>query len=368
MRLENTIDVKSSLKVLHVLPSTNFSGAEKVLLLCCNYAEKVKPIVACSKELASIYNKEGLATFTVDFNRRINTFIKIRNIIINENVDIVHAHDNKASVLCLLLVKLFNLKVKVISHIHNSYPWLKCPSLNRIIDRVTRNHYSMNIYCGYAVKDHYEKYGFYINPKRTVVVQNGIDQGISKNIFNKKDLGIEGKFVYGFIGRLVDQKGLIPFIEELGKKIELFEEAVFLIIGSGEHEEILKSMVNKYSLMDKVKFLGFQSDILPFYDIIDIFFLPSKYEGLPMVVLEAMSYRKCIVSMDVGSVHEVVEHGSTGYLVPSGDYSNFMLQLQVARYKDNSELCRLAAEKIQQSYGINKSIRAIEKVYLSLFN
>ena len=52
-----------------------------------------------------------------------------------------------------------------------------------------------------------------------------------------------------------------------------------------------------------------------FYPIIDVFFLPSLYEGLPMVLLEAMAFKKAIVSMNVGSISEVIKNGKTGMLI-----------------------------------------------------
>ena len=65
---------------------------------------------------------------------------------------------------------------------------------------------------------------------------------------------------------------------------------------------------------------GFQEDIYKFYPLIDIVFLPSRYEGLPMVLLEAMAFNKAIVSMDVGSISQIIQDGINGYLIPKGDF------------------------------------------------
>lgn len=111
--------------------------------------------------------------------------------------------------------------------------------------------------------------------------------------------------------------------------------------------------------------LGQQEDVYQFYPLMDVFFLPSQYEGLPMVILEAMSSRKAVVAMDVGSIHEVVIDNHNGILVPAKNYEKFvaaLIQLKQEREKlptfENNALIT-----IQEKYNIKNYALEIEALY-----
>ena len=88
--------------------------------------------------------------------------------------------------------------------------------------------------------------------------------------------------------------------------------------------------------------LVFKMIVYKFYPIIDVFFLPSIYEGLPMVLLEAMAFKKAVVSMDVGSINELVTK-ETGVLVRAGAYKEFIDKLEKVKNNKN----------IAEKYSIN---------------
>lgn len=114
------------------------------------------------------------------------------------------------------------------------------------------------------------------------------------------------KKILGFIGRLSEQKGILPFINEFAKQKDNFKDCKVLLVGDGDQEEKVKALLKDLDIEDMFILTGFQEDVYKFYPIIDVFFLPSLYEGLPMVLLEAMAFKKPIVSMDVGSINEII--------------------------------------------------------------
>ncbi len=173
--------------------------------------------------------------------------------------------------------------------------------------------------------------------------------------------------VIGFVGRLDEEKGLIPFIKEFDKYKEKFIDTKIFIIGSGTQEEEIRSMVKKLELGEFFIFTGFQENVYDFFPIIDVFFLPSLYEGLPMVILEAMAFGIPVVAMDVGSISEVI-NSHRGRLIKPGDYRSFMEELR--NLKEDKQLRidlgKNGREFIKTNYNIKNYCKKIEKVYDSI--
>ncbi|EHK2853233.1 glycosyltransferase family 4 protein [Vibrio parahaemolyticus] len=94
---------------------------------------------------------------------------------------------------------------------------------------------------------------------------------------------------------------------------------IITVLGDGEQFEYYKHKTAELGFSGKIKFLGFKEDLDEFYKECDLVFLISKSEGLPLSLIEAMSYRKLIIASNVGGVCELIEHGVTGYLVPPSD-------------------------------------------------
>ncbi|MGL5244953.1 MAG: glycosyltransferase, partial [Sarcina sp.] len=171
----------------------------------------------------------------------------------------------------------------------------------------------------------------------------------------------------GFIGRLHEQKGIIPFIKEFVNYKDNFNDSKILLVGNGEQEEQVKDLLKELNLEEYFILTGFQNDVYKFYPIIDIFFLPSLYEGLPMVILEAMAFKKPVVSMNVGSISEVVNQ-ETGIIVNEGEYKNFINKL--VEMKSDKTKAKVYGENaynfINKNYNIHSYVKKIEEKYMDI--
>lgn len=366
-------------KVLHVLPMNKMSGAERMALLICKNLKAYKPIVVCGgKELAYIFDRNGIENYNIKFSNKnlLGNAYSLSKIIKKENIKIVHAHDNTASLVSYIAKKGFSSKVKVISHIHNCYPFLKGNGINKKLDKYLRNKYDFNITCGKIVTDFYKENTDYFNQKKNLTLTNAMDVDYITNI-NQEDIDeivkryniLRNKKILGFIGRLDEQKGIVPFIKELEKFKDKFNDSVILLVGSGSQEEEVKKIIKELKLEELFILTGFQEKVNIFYPIIDIFFLPSLYEGLPMVLLEAMAFKKAIVSMNVGSIREVINK-DTGILIDKENYNKFINEL--IKIKDNKNLASLlgnnAFSYINENFNIEIYIKNIMKVYDSVLS
>jgi len=166
----------------------------------------------------------------------------------------------------------------------------------------------------------------------------------SKEIFD--ELNIHGSFVVGFVGRLSPEKN-IPAIIYCAKALP---DVTFVIVGDGPQRQPLEQMANG---LTNVYFVGPRNDVEKFYAAFDLLILPSVMEGMPLVILEAMSAGTPMVASDVGSILEVVLDGITGSLIWNpGNPSLFVREIQ--RFKNNKPLwercsfnCKAVADAMQ---------------------
>lgn len=244
------------------------------------------------------------------------------------------------------------------------------------MDSYLRPRYDYNISCGKLVFDFYKENTKYFRADKTEILSNAMDiKEINSFDRNKSNEVIDefniprDKKILGFIGRLDEQKGIIPFIREFSKHKETFSDCKFLLVGSGYQEDEVKSLIKELNLEEYFILTGFQKDTYKFYPIIDVFFLPSLYEGLPMVLLEAMAFEKPIVSMDVGSIGEVINR-KTGVLIKEGNYEEFIKALEDMKNDKNKamEYGEVASRFVSENYNIESYVQKIEKNYKKLIS
>ncbi len=119
----------------------------------------------------------------------------------------------------------------------------------------------------------------------------------------------------GAVGRLEQQKG----IDVLLRALAALPGVTALVIGDGREGERLRRLAQRLGIAERVRWLGWQREPRPFLTSMDVLALPSRAEGFPLAVLEALLARVPVVAADVGSVGEAVVHGRTGLLVPPDD-------------------------------------------------
>lgn len=148
----------------------------------------------------------------------------------------------------------------------------------------------------------------------------------------KSDLGINEHFVIGIVGRLASQKGhtfLLDAIAEIKKHIP---NIALVVIGDGPERIPLQLKADRLGLKASIFWLGSKSqkDVYSYYPMMDVFVMPSLYEGFGLTAVEAMAFGLPVVGSNVIGLSEVIEHEKTGLLVNAGDanaLSRGLLQL-----------------------------------------
>jgi glycosyltransferase involved in cell wall biosynthesis len=121
--------------------------------------------------------------------------------------------------------------------------------------------------------------------------------------------------IVGAVGRLAFQKGFDVLLRAMCD----VENATLVLVGDGEDREQLQALARSLGVADRTIWAGWSDDVRAHVRSFDIFVLPSRFEGFPLAVLEALLAERPVVATDVGSVSEAVITGETGFLVPPDD-------------------------------------------------
>lgn len=175
---------------------------------------------------------------------------------------------------------------------------------------------------------------------------------------------IPGAPVVGATGRLAKQKGFDILIKAFAGVARDVAGAVLAIAGEGHERESLAGLVRDLGLSQSVSLSGFVDDMDSFYRSLSLFALPSRFEGMPNVLLEAMAAGVPVVATDVSGVSELVKDGETGLLVPAEDAAGLRSAIvRALRDPQASEaMAKRAREDIKARFSMGRMLDDLEKV------
>jgi glycosyltransferase involved in cell wall biosynthesis len=148
------------------------------------------------------------------------------------------------------------------------------------------------------------------------------------------------------VGRMVLQKGHQDLVPVIPKLVQNFPNLVFVWAGDGEERLQLEKQLNELKIRDKVLFLGYRNDIPRLMQASDILLFPSRYEGQPLTIAEAMVYGLPIVSSSASGIPEMLHHRQHGILFEPGNSQDLLQSMQWAL--THPEQLRLMADNAQQ--------------------
>lgn len=162
------------------------------------------------------------------------------------------------------------------------------------------------------------------------------------------------------VGRLTYQKGFDMLIDVAKDVLEKNKEYKWLILGDGEDKDRLQEKINKYNLQDRLILKGKVSNVEDYYKNSSLYVMTSRFEGLPMTLLEAKSYKMPIVSFDCPTgPSEIIRNNINGYLVKANDIKEMSnkvnsVLLDDKKLKKFSDKAELDIDKFNINSIINK--------------
>jgi len=183
----------------------------------------------------------------------------------------------------------------------------------------------------------------------------------------KAALGLTG-FVVGTIGRLEEQKGQRYLLEAAARLTEEISDLTVAIVGSGRWEAELHRLARELGLSPVVRFLGTRRDLALIYRALDVFVLPSLWEGLPLALLKAMGAGLPVVATRVSGTVEAIADGVSGLLVPPGEAEPLAAAIgELHRAPQRrSALGEQARQTVARQYSLTAMVRELESLYQDL--
>ena len=284
--------------------------------------------------------ERGYVVHTVPITRTVSPWSTIRatwalyRLMRRERFDIVHVHTPIAAAIGRVAAKLARVPV-VVYTAHGFYFHERMSprarrlvvGVERLLGRITSVLFTQNH------EDAVSAVEERIAPRdRVVWIGNGVDTERLRPgngaPGGRRSLGVaDDEIVVGFVGRLVQEKGIIELLSAMKVASANVPNLVLMIVGDnkagGDRDRKTFDRVREYldqnDLRYRVLFTGFLEDIARVMQVMDVFVLPSYREGMPRTIIEAMACGKPVVATDIRGCREEVVHGQTGLLVPVAD-------------------------------------------------
>ena len=375
---------KQPIRLLLVTKSTGGVAAYIRMLVRNLDREKFKITVACLSEngpefAAELKAEFGVSAFSLAMNRyKVNPLTDARVLfqlgshIRRERYDLIHAHASKAGF--LMRMAAIGTGVPVIYSPHNfAFHEGSKPLVARVVallEALAANFTAKIITVAAHERDLALKYKVG-KPGLYVVIPTGIDPSPYRLEVDvaalKETLGIPPSArIIGAVGRLAIPKLPDDFVRIAEILHRTYPDVHFVWVGDGPLEADARQLTRELNLENVIHWLGHRTDVSQLYKIFDCFVLLSRWEGNPLVILEAFAAGVPVVASDNLGAHELIGAGNHGILVPIGDVQTASSAIQkVLEQPEEANRMRLVALKqIDDFYSLKTMIRSIEGVYL----
>jgi len=367
------------MRIAHVTASPNFGGVERLILEICRSLQRTKDveqIIASFPEggnaepfLQEVAKTEFTAYgFQNDMPHLLAATRELIRLLKQHEIQILCAHGHKARMLGWFAAKWLRIPIVGISH-----GWTGEDKKVQLYDRIDKwMHRRMNhIVCvSQGQADKVIRFG---TPARRIsVIYNAVRMDrfdVPSDISYRQRLESlfpnKPKLIIGTAGRLSPEKGFDILITAAEKLVESVPDVGIVIFGDGFLQEPLQKQIADLGLAQSVVLAGFTGELDQYMYHFDLFVQSSRTEGMPSVLLEAMSARTAVVATQVGGTGELVVEGSTGLMVPPNDPDALADAIQ--KVLSDDELCRTMGENGRQRVAQHFALEVQVEKYWELF-
>ncbi|MGD8368801.1 MAG: glycosyltransferase family 4 protein [Desulfobacterales bacterium] len=374
-------------RVLHVhaLPVVSGSGINTFLTMRDADRRRFTPELACAPggELETLVRGSGLAFHpfpnfvqAVDPANDVAAVVRLTRFLARRRYHIVHTHNSKTGFIGRLAGKL--AKVPVVVHtvhgfsFHDQEPPLR-RRLFRLLERAAAGWADRTIFISQPLIDWARKERILKKGQPIAKIYSGIEiekfrpASKAQRREARNRWGIpKNAFVVGIVSKLWEGKGHATLMEAFSLWEASAKNSRLVIVGEGPLRAELEDLARRKGQEGKILFTGFQPDVASVLAILDLAVLPSLFEGMGRVLLEAMAMGIPVIGSEVGGIPDLIRHGREGFLVPPGN--PYALAAAVRVVIDNPHLAaamgRAGLERVSGQFGARQMVRSIERVYL----
>lgn len=353
---------------------TNHFGVTGISTVILNYSKmlnynKYDITVIAGEPIADenrmICNQNGIKLLVLPSRHQkpIKHYMQLWKLLRKYKYDIVHVHGSSSMMAIeLTIAVLAGIGIRI-AHSHNSYS--NNMKLQKVLNPYFRKTYTKALSCGVLAGDWLFGNGQYEILPNGIYTEN-FKFDIKEREKIRKELNVENKYIIGHIGRFNKQKNQTYLLKVFEKVADKRKDAVLLLIGDGPDFEEVKTLVNIHPYKKQIILYGISKTPQVMYSAMDVFVLPSKYEGFPVVLLEAqISGLPCVVS---DKVTKEIDFGTILWESIDKDPGNFadkILSVNLVSDFGREEIYKSFAERISP-YNVNATVCQLENVYTGL--
>jgi glycosyltransferase involved in cell wall biosynthesis len=372
------------LRILHVTATTTGGVGLLILFLVKHMDPRAFDLAVAFGRgylLDRSFDEAGVTVHTLSTSRRVGIrsilkgTLEVYRILSRGHYDIVQSHTSVGGVIGRLAGWAARTPV-VLWTVHGLGAHPGHPAWKRLLLRIVEsmldwftNHY---VAVSEDLREQGVCAGIYRADKVTVI-PNGLQFDHLPSVFDiaakRKALGIPaGCPVIGTVTRLEPQKANEVFLQAVARVISRVPNLVTLIAGDGPERKKLEELAAHLGLTGRVNFLGWRADAVELLGALDIFCMSSRWEGCPMVLLEAMAMRRPVVATDIGGVREIVTNEETGLLVALDDpeaLANAVLHL-LGDDAERERFGEAGRRRVKECFSAEGMLDAYRRLYRNL--
>lgn len=374
------MEVTRKIRVLQAIRQGKIGGGESHVLDLVRFMDRSRfePVVLSFTDgpMVSLLQQMNVPVHVIASEKAfdIGVWKKVRNFMKEQRIDIIHVHGTRANTNVMWAAR--RLRIPLIYTVHG---WSFHDGLHPLMRKariLSEQFITRRAQANICVSESNRQTGLKTFGKFNAEV---IRNGINPEKFNpaaqfpdiKAAYGIpEGTLVVGYIARMTLQKDPEGMIRGFHEALKTFPQMKLLMVGEGELKQAAVDTAAALNISDKVIFENFRQDVPAVLQGIDIYCLPSLWEGFPIGVLEAMAMGKTVVATDVDGTREAVSHGENGWLIPPKDTG--ALAAAIVKMAEDKilreQLSQAAINTVREKYNVSGMTQRIENVYTSLYS
>lgn len=359
------------IKIAMITNHFGITGISTVMMNYCKALNKNKfdLTIIAGFPVAEQYEKDALecgikiVSLPSRHNDPLKHYAKLFKALKIGNYDIVHDHGNSSMMAVeLTIAKIAGVKIRI-AHSHNS----TCPNrkIHKILNPYFRKIYTKALACGVLAGNWlFGTNNFEVLPNGFHTENFAFDSTARDNI--RRELHVRDRFIIGHIGRFNEQKNqsyLLKIFEKIAKKRN---DSVLLLVGTGPDFKKIASLVDAHPYKNQIILYGVTLNTQALYSAMDVFVLPSRHEGLPVVLLEAqISGLPCIVS---DRVTKEMDFGNVYWQSIDADpevWAEKLLDVSLSKEIDRQNYYKNHKTQIT-IYDIERTVKQLEHIYVEL--
>ena len=365
------------IKIAHIQLLPMLSGVQKVTFdECVRFKDSVECHLICKEEgpLTNKLLEHGIkVTFIESLKREISlwddflSLIRLWKFYRKEKFDVVHSHSSKTGLLSRIAAKFAGIPV-VVHTVHG----FSFPAANSFLSKilyygleVIGGLFSDVVICLHEDDKNIAHRKLFIPNKKIKVIPNGVDL----NVYAPRKCNSDSntKKTIGMVGRLWPQKDPETLVRAAIQLLNARADFQVIILGSGELEEKLKGIIKEFNAEEIIMLKGWCDNVPEMLSSFDIFVLPSRWEGMPLSILEAQATSlPCVVSNIPGNSHLVTDsYDGLVFDVSNSTHLAEKLNVLLNDCDFSLKLGTNARNKVENYYDINIRIKRIMGLYLS---